>query len=83
MIVQCPNCGKSVVVNGLGSKTFNKPVTKVCDALSLQHSVLAMANKIRCNRAYIYKVLKADGLTLAVVIKGLATEYMRKLCFEG
>ena len=75
MLVQCPHCGQSVVVNcDLGRKAFNMPVTKVCDALRLQRSVLAAANELGCSRAYIYKVLKAAGLTPADVIKGLATK---------
>ena len=74
MIVYCPNCGKSVAVNSLGRKAFNMPVTKVCDALRLHRSAQAAAKELGCSRAYIYKVLKAAGLTLAKVIKGLATK---------
>ena len=70
MIVQCPNCGETVVVGGLGRKAFNMPVTKVCDALKLYRSVLAAANSLGCSRAYIYKVLKAGGLKLKDVIEG-------------
>ncbi len=43
MIVQCPNCGKSVVVNVLGRRPLNIAVTKVCDALRLHRDVLAAA----------------------------------------
>ena len=50
------------------------PVKNVYDALWFHHSVLAAANELGCSRAYIYKVLKADGLTPAAVIKGLATK---------
>lgn len=84
MKVQCPNCGKSVVVDGLGRKAFNMPVTKVCDALRIQCSVLAAANELKCSRAYIYKVLKAGGITVKDVIngKGLATKDNRMLYKE-
>ena len=58
------------MVNGLGRRAFNMPVTNVYDALRLQRSVLAAANELGCSRAYIYKVLKANGLTVAGVIKG-------------
>jgi len=68
MIVQCPHCGKSVVVNGIGRKPFNIPVNNVCDALRLHRSVPAAANELGCSRAYIYKVLKANELTAADVI---------------
>ena len=82
MIVQCPHCGKPVVVNGIGRKPFNMPVTKVCDALQLHRSVLAAANELGCSRAYIYKVLKANGLKLKDVIS-LATKDNRLLHKEG
>ena len=74
MLVQCPHCGESVMVNGLGRKAFNMPVIKVCDALKLAGNVPAAATKLSCSRAYIYKVLKAAGLTPAEVIKELATK---------
>jgi len=83
MLVQCPHCGKPVRVNGLGRKAFNMPVTKVCDALRIHRSVLVAANKLGCSRAYIYKILKADGLTPAAVIKGLATKDTRLLHKEA
>ena len=69
MLIRCPHCGQSFVVNGLGRKAFNMPVTKVCDALRLHHSVLTAASELGCSRAYVYKVLKHNGLTLADVIK--------------
>jgi hypothetical protein len=67
-------------VEGLGRKAFNMPVTKVCDALRLHRSVLGAANELRCSRAYIYKVLKVDGLTPADVIKGLVTKQSAEPC---
>jgi len=79
MLVRCPHCGQPVVVNGLGRKAFNMPVTNVYDALWLRRSVLAAANELGCSRAYIYKVLKANGMTPADVIKGLATKDTRLL----
>ena len=70
MKVLCPNCGKTVVVGGLGRKRLDVPVKNVCDALQLYRGVLAAANSLKCSRAYIYKVLKARGLTVKDVIKG-------------
>ncbi len=70
MKINCPHCGGTVVVNGLGRKALNIAVKNVCDALQLYRSVLAAANYLGCSRAYIYKVLKEDGLTAADVIKG-------------
>lgn len=74
MIVNCPHCGEPVVVNGFGRRPLNIVVTKVCDALRLHRSVSVAAENLGCSRAYIYKVLKAVGLTPAGVIKGVATK---------
>jgi AraC-like DNA-binding protein len=79
MIVQCPHCGGTAAINGLGRKAFNMPVTRVCDASQLNRSVITAANELGCSRAYIYKVLKAEGLTPAGIIKGLATKDNRLL----
>jgi predicted transcriptional regulator len=62
MIIECPFCGKSVVVNGFGRPRLNIPVNKVCDALELHHSVTAAARELGCSRGYIYKVLKERNL---------------------
>jgi len=70
MIVKCPNCGKAVVINHLGRRRLELPVRNVCDTLRLHHSVLAAANELGCSRAYIYKVLKGERLTVQDVIKG-------------
>jgi len=69
MKVVYQNCGKEVIVRGLGRKAFNMPVTKVCDALRLCLSVPAAAEKLKCSRTLIYKVLKAEGLTAKDLIK--------------
>ena len=84
--IMCPHCGKKVVLaktNRLGRKPLNIGVTKVCDALRLHCSVLAVANELGCSRAYIYKVLKANGLTVAGVIRRLATKRYQKVAQEG
>ena len=69
MIVQCPYCGKSVTVNGLGRKPLNIPLKKVCEALQAYSSITAAAEKLDCSEAYIFKILKANGLRLRDVIK--------------
>lgn len=68
MIIQCPNCGHSVVVSGLGRKPLNIPLINVCDTLRAHSSVVAAAKEIGCSEAYIYKALKANGLNLKDVI---------------
>ena len=74
MIIQCPNCGEKVVVNGLGRKPLNIPLKNVYEALQAHSSVAAAANKLGCSQAYIFKVLKADGLKLKDVFEGRNTE---------
>ena len=68
MIVQCPNCGHSVRVNGLGRKPLNIPLKNVCEALRAHCSVTAAAQELGCSEAYIFGVLKANGLRLKDVV---------------
>ena len=68
MIVQCPHCGKSVVVNGLGRKPLNIPLKNVCESLQAHRSVVAAANELNCSQGYIFKVLKDNELKLKDVI---------------
>ena len=70
MIVQCPNCGESVVVNGLGRKPLNIPLKNVCEALQAHHNIVAAARELGCSPAYIFGVLKANKLKLKDVVKG-------------
>lgn len=64
MIIQCPNCGEKVVVNGLGRRRLDIPVKNVYDALIAKGSVSGAAKSLRCSRGYIYNTLKANGLKL-------------------
>ena len=70
MIVQCPHCGKSVVVNGLGRKRLNIPLKNVCECLRAHRNVVAAAQELNCSQAYIFAALKANGLKLKDVIEG-------------
>jgi hypothetical protein len=69
MLIQCPHCGKSVVVNGFGRRPLNIPVTKVYDALQLHRIVSTAAKELGCSRGYIYKILKDSRLKAEDVIK--------------
>jgi len=69
MIVQCPHCGGQVTINNFGRRPLNIAVTKVCDALRLYRNVAVAANHLTCSRGYIYKILRANGLAPADVIK--------------
>ena len=69
MIIQCPHCGQSVVVNGLGRKRLNIPLKNVYEALQAHRSVRASAQELGCSQAYIFKVLKANELKLKDVIE--------------
>lgn len=70
MIIPCPHCGKSVAVNGLGRKPLNIPLKNVCECLRKHRSVARAAQELECSQAYIFKVLKANGLNLKDVFKG-------------
>jgi AraC-like DNA-binding protein len=70
METKCPYCHRTIVVRTGGRKPLGLPVTDICDALRLHHGVLAAANELGCSRAYIYKVLKAAGLTPADINEG-------------
>jgi hypothetical protein len=73
VIVECPHCGKPVMVNGFGRPRLNIPVNKVYDALQLHHSVTVTARELGCSRAYIYKVLKERRVEAEQIIKEGAT----------
>ena len=73
MKVSCPFCGNEVIVRGLGRKGLNMPVTIVCDQLR-QHkgedkAPDKAAEDLHCSPAYLYKVLKAEGLKMKDIIK--------------
>lgn len=69
MEVQCPNCGETVEVNGLGRKSLNIPLKNILDALQTYRSVAAAAEKLGCSRSYIFNALKTKGLNLKGVIQ--------------
>ncbi len=69
MRVRCPNCGKSVVVNGLGRKRLNIPLKKVYETLQTHRSIVTAADKLGCSQAYIFKVLKDNGMKLRDVFR--------------
>ena len=73
-VITCPHCGKVAATLGIGRAATNIVVTDICDALRLCRSVPSAAEKLGCSRALVYKALKANGLTPADVIKGLATK---------
>ena len=64
MIVQCPNCGNPVVVNGLGRKPLNIALKNVCESLGAHCNVAAAAQELGCSQGYIFKILKANELKL-------------------
>jgi len=64
MIIQCPNCGEKVAVNGLGRKSLNIPLKNVYKCLRSHCSVAGAARELECSQGYIFKVLKANGLGL-------------------
>ena len=71
MIIQCPNCGEKVVVKGFGRKPLNIPLKNVCECLKEYRNVERAAQELECSQGYIFKVLKANGLKLKDVFKGV------------
>lgn len=70
MKVTCPHCGGMVTVNGLGRRRLNIPFKNVCESLKAHRNVVAAATELGCSPAYIFGVLKANGLKLRDVING-------------
>ena len=68
MKVQCPNCGETVEVKGIGRKPLNIPLKNVCDAIQTHRSVVDAAQELGCSQAYIFGVLKTNGLKLKDVL---------------
>jgi hypothetical protein len=85
VIIKCPHCGKPVAVNGLGRKRLNISLKNVCECLQTHHNVVTAANELGCSPAYIFGVLKDNGLKLRDVISGqeLATKDNRLLHKEA
>ena len=69
-VITCPHCGKVAATIGIGRAATNIVVTDICDALRLHRSIPAAAESLGCSRGLIYKVLKANGMIPADVIKG-------------
>ena len=70
MKVQCPHCGKSVLVNRSGRKPLNIPLKNICESLWACRSIAAAARELNCSEAYIFAALKANGLNLKDVTEG-------------
>ena len=70
MRVLCPNCGKTVVVGGLGRKRLDISLKNICEALRSHRNVKAAARQLNCSQGYIFNSLKAHGLRLQDVIDG-------------
>ena len=77
VIVQCPNCGERVVVNGLGRKRLNIPLKIIYEALQSERNIASAAKKLHCSQGYIFNVLKARGLKPMDIIEGKGTNRKR------
>ena len=77
MIIQCPHCGESIVVNGLGRKRLNIPLKNICEALQSERSVVSAAKELHCSQGYIFNALKARELRLKDIIEGKITNSKR------
>jgi len=72
-VITCPHCGKVAATIGIGRMPSPITVIDICDALRLHRSIPAAAESLGCSLGLIYKVLKANGMTPAEVIKGKVT----------
>jgi hypothetical protein len=70
MRVLCPNCGKTVVVGGLGRKRLNISLKNICEALRSHGNVASAAKELGCSQGYVFNALKANGVRLKDVIDG-------------
>ena len=70
MIVLCPHCGKSVLVNGLGRKPLNISLKNVLESLQAHLSVAVAAQELHCSQGYIFGVLKVHGLKPNDIVEG-------------
>ena len=68
-IITCPHCGGVAATIGIGRSPTNIVVTDICDALRLHRSIPAAVESLGCSRGLIYKILKANGMTPAEVIR--------------
>ncbi|MFC2047359.1 hypothetical protein ACFLTK_03700 [Chloroflexota bacterium] len=57
MKVQCPHCGKSVAVSGLGRKRLNIPLKIIYESLQVHCNVAAAASELGCSQGYVFKTL--------------------------
>ena len=74
MKVQCPNCGESVAVNGLGRKTCGIPFKNVLNALRDSRTVREAVENLRQefgngSAGYIYNQCREHGIKPLDVIK--------------
>ena len=49
MIVQCPRCGKPVVVSSLGRERLDMPLKNDCEALQIHRNAVAATNELGCS----------------------------------
>ncbi|MCX6008052.1 MAG: hypothetical protein NTZ34_12450 [Chloroflexi bacterium] len=66
----CPDCDEIGEVKGIGRKSLTIPRKNVCEAIQTHRSVAGAAQELGCSQAYIFHVLKTNGLTLMDVFNG-------------
>jgi len=71
--IQCPHCGETVTVHGLGRKKLNIPLKNVCESLRAHCNVLAAAKELGCSQGYIFGLLKTNGLKVKDVVNATKT----------
>ena len=85
--VNCPICGHNIRVTlPVGRKALNIDLTFICEVLQAGHSgnrryetVCRAAQQLGCSPAYIYKELKAVGITVVEVLTGQPLNTLEKV----
>ena len=61
MKVQCPNCGETIAVHGLGRKSGKYNVQNVLDTYHLYGSIRPAARKLDMPPGTVWHILKDNG----------------------
>ncbi len=65
-----PKCGATLPVRRSGRKKLNIGVKNVCDALRVCRNIPLAAEKLGCNRVYIYQQLGKRGMRSKEIVQG-------------
>ena len=61
MKITCPKCNEIIEIPSGHPPKLNISVITLCDILRDTRNIIAIAHKLGCSRAFIYRELKAIG----------------------